>query len=843
MAIIKSENRLNLRRCLPLLFLFLFFIPFGLFSEDKEDKKSSEEEKIEEIQKIVKDFNEIDGFIKMYQNPKNSVLYFNIEENFLGKEFIYFAHVSDGVVAARRNRGSYLDNAVFKFEKHFDGIRLLRVNTSFSFDPNSRLSKSKGANISDSVIKVIPIQAENNEGNEFLINVTGLFLSESLTTIKPIKNPEDKEDEFQWGQLSAEKSRIKSINNYPRNTDIEIEHVLENPPTREYDGEDVADPRNISISIRYSFIEMPSNNFNPRYEDQRIGYFTTRVTDLTSSDITPYSDLIHKWNLVKKHPQQEISEPVKPITFWIENTTPENLIPYIKEGALAWNEAFEKAGFKNAIEIKEQPENSEWDAGDIRYNVIRWTSSPNPPFGGYGPSFVNPRTGEIIGADIMLEWVYVTNRLNTNRIFPPSNPKDPKFCMDGLNMQENNILGNLINTSEELTQHPKILKQSVVRLTLHEIGHTLGLNHNFKASFLNDAVSIHNTSVTNENGVTSSVMEYPAINLAPIGVNQGDYYDTSPGPYDNWAIEFGYTPNLSPEQRNLLLSRSSEPQLMFGNDADDMRYPGKGIDPRAMVNDLSNQPIKYAIQRIKLVNKTMDDLPEILKDKASSWEEYRNAYQILTKEIGRSLEVISRYIGGVYVNRSTPSQNSNLTPLEPTPYETQKEAMEALSEYAFSPRAFPVSNKVLNLLQKERRGFDLYEEHEDPQIHRIILSFQGRILSHLLDGWVLYRLSDTRLYGNTYSVNEVLSDLTEAIFMEDSNSSITSVRQNLQTFYVRRLLKILSLEYYDEISSAAAYNSLRKIEKIVNRKGRDLETESHRQFIAWIIKSRLDKNR
>ena len=238
----------------------------------------------------------------------------------------------------------------------------------------------------------------------------------------------------------------------------------------------------------------------------------------------------------------------------------------------------------------------------------------------------------------------------------------------------------------------------------------------------------------------------------------------------------------------------------------------------------------------------MADLPEILKDKASSWEEYRNAHQILTKEIGRSLEVISRYIGGVYVNRSTPSQNSNLTPLEPTPYKTQKEAMEALSEYAFSPRAFPVSKKVLNLLQKERRGFDFYEEHEDPQIHRIILSFQGRILNHLLDGWVLYRLSDTRLYGNTYSVNEVLSDLTEAIFMEDSNSSITSIRQNLQTFYVRRLLKILSLEYYDEISSAAAYNSLRKIEKIVNRKGRDIETESHRQFIAWIIKSRLDKN-
>ena len=182
-----------------------------------------------------------------------------------------------------------------------------------------------------------------------------------------------------------------------------------------------------------------------------------------------------------------------------------------------------------------------------------------------------------------------------------------------------------------------------------------------------------------------------------------------------------------------------------------------------------------------------------------------------------------------------------MTPYEPTPSEIQKQAMNILAEYAFSPRSFPVSAEVIKLLQKERRGFDLQKEHEDPQIHRRILSIQGAILRHLLDGWVLYRLSDTSLYGNKYTPNLMLNDLTEAIFLEDANSSVTSMRQNLQTFYVRRLLMILSLDYYDQISAAAAYNSLRKIQKIVQRKGKDPATDAHRQFITWIIESGLDR--
>ena len=205
------------------LLLILLFSEYSFSEETKEESKKEvkeeqtkeEEEKEEYIEDKVKDFDSFEGFIQAYQDPETSFLYFSLEENQLSKEFIYFAHVRDGVVAARRNRGSYLDNGVFKFEKHFDTIRLIRVNTGFSLDESSALSKSSGANISDSVIQVFPINSMNEEENQFLINVSSLFVSEALTPIKPIPNPNYPPPDFMWGQLSAEKSRILSTHNYP----------------------------------------------------------------------------------------------------------------------------------------------------------------------------------------------------------------------------------------------------------------------------------------------------------------------------------------------------------------------------------------------------------------------------------------------------------------------------------------------------------------------------------------------------------------------------------------------------------------------------------------------------
>ena len=805
------------------------------------------EEKIKDANlEFIKELIYSEGLIDVYQNPKDATTYFKIKKEQLNKEFIYFSHVVDGIAANRKNRGSYLDNGLIIFEKKFNSIRLTRINTAFKYDKKNALSRSRGANISNAILEVFPIESQSN--NEYIINVTSLFLSEGLTKITPTPNPDNPHPNgLKWGKINPKKSLISRIQNYPDNTDLEVEYLYENLPNVETYGkdkfEDIIDSRNLILSLRYSFIKPPANNFKTRYADQRIGYFSQRVTNLTSTDITPYEDLIHKWNLEKKDSNQEFSDPIKPITFWIENTTPEELKPYIKEGVLAWNQAFKVAGFTNAIEVKEQPNDAVWDAGDIRYNVIRWTSSPKPPFGGYGPSFVNPRTGEILGADIMLEWAYLTSRLFTKSIFSfeeYSSISVNNFCSIDSIMQRGNLLSSIIS-NQSLDSDSKIIKQSIVSLVLHEVGHTLGLSHNFKASYLHDPISIHDINITSKEGITSSVMDYAPSNLAPLGLKQGDYYNTFPGYYDKWAIEYGYTPDLDENSLEKILSKSVDARLMFGNDADDMRSAGRGVDPRAMINDLSNDPIKFAEERIKLINSTLIDLPKKFRTKANSWEEYRKAYMMLTTEKGRSLEIISRYIGGVYVNRGVPYQDSNLDPFQPVPLNTQKRAMQMLSKYAFAPKAFELSSDLANKLQLERRGFDFYGEHEDPQILRRILSIQSAILNHLLDGWMMYRLSDSEYYGNTYSTSKMLEDLTNAIFKEDALSPINPMRRNLQTLYVRRLLNILAKDYYDEISAASAYASLRNIQKIIRNSSRDLQTLEQRNLLKWIMESGLDR--
>ena len=160
------------------------------------------------------------------------------------------------------------------------------------------------------------------------------------------------------------------------------------------------------------------------------------------------------------------------------------------------------------------------------------------------------------------------------------------------------MLANISLLDEE-----KIIEQSIKSLALHEVGHTLGLNHNFKASFLHNNEDIHNTEITSQVGITSSVMEYAPINLAPLGKEQGDYYDVVPGPYDIWAIKYGYTPDLSDSDLNEIIKESNKPELMFANDSESMGYPGYGIDPRAMTNDLSNDPITVSYTHLTLPTK------------------------------------------------------------------------------------------------------------------------------------------------------------------------------------------------------------------------------------------------
>ena len=816
--------------------------------------KPAEPPKKKTMEEALKDRIEIPGLFTLYQDTTNGKLSMLIKKDQIGNEFIHFVHGLNGQLNAGVFRGSYRGSRVIKLNRYFNRIEFEVQNNAFWFDPETPLSKSADANISTSILASSFIIAEK-DGNA-LIEVDNVFLSEALHQISrgfipgsPNKNP------FKIGKLAKDRTKYAAIKNYPKNTDLAVQYVYTNPmPTNWGSDQGLTDPRSVNVTIQHSFIEMPNNNYTPRFEDVRVGYFTTQITDMTTpDDVTPYRDLVHRWSLEKKNKLQEISEPINPIVWWIENTTPHEFRDAIKEGVLAWNKAFEKAGFKNAIQVQVQPDDASWDAGDIRYNVLRWTSSPRPPFGGYGPSFVNPRTGQILGADIMLEYVYFTNRVKYEKLHKTLNVElniDPKnTCMVGSYLHQGNLFGmtalSSLDDFSQLEQH-RLIYESLVKLTLHEVGHTLGLNHNFYASNLHSLQNIHDRNVTEPVGLTSSVMDYVSANVNKDSKHHGQFYSTTPGPYDIWAIQFGYTPSLESQveeklRTEFLLSQSTKNELGFGNDADDMRSPGKGIDPRIMIGDMSDDPVGYAKDRMDHVRLLFRGLRERYEKNGKSYHAFFDAYNILIREYSSSAGVVSRYVGGVLIDRSFVGQKDKGTPFSPVPETKQKWAMTLLNKYVFAPNAFETPEGIFDYLQLERRGFS---GTYDPKIHDQFLSIQKGILDHLLHIKVTKRISDTEMYGNSYSLMAMMSDLTKACFSADNHSNVNSTRRNLQIEYTERLIRIVQNKgkaKYDNLIISYAFDNLKTIEKYSSKtQGLDEATKAHRRYLTYRINKSLD---
>jgi hypothetical protein len=388
------------------------------------------------------------------------------------------------------------------------------------------------------------------------------------------------------------------------------------------------------------------------------------------------------------------------------------------------------------------------------------------------------------------------------------------------------------------------IKESLFYLVLHEVGHTFGLNHNMKSSQLHDLLNVHNKAVTSKIGLTGSVMDYPAANVALDKAKQGQYFTSIPGPYDMWAIEFGYTPSLTDANAEAtrvkkLLSRSNEPQLTFGNDADDMRAPGKGIDPRVMIGDMSSDAIGYSIDRMKLSNNILKGLKSKYVKEGQSYHELRNAYLTISGEYNVAAGVISRYIGGVYVDRSFPEQKSTAKPMAPVAYADQKRAMKALNDYVFAPTAFDMPADFYAYLQYQRRGFN--GGNEDPKIHERVLNMQKGVLTHLLSANVTKRIVDIQLIGNTYSLTEMMRELTDGIFKADAAGNVNSFRQNLQLEYVNMLISAMKSDAYVYQAKSTALAQLKAIKTMMAAGAGNAETKAHREHIVFAINKAMEK--
>jgi hypothetical protein len=849
----------------------LVSIPFFAFHAEaqKKSKKSKEEPKTASatapapdavgskkatLAEKVKTSIKSDGLFTVYQDTLTGAVQLFVKKDQLGKEFVYQSFSLNGPTSLFLNQSMHRSTAVFKIVKAFDKLEFQEVNTNFYYDKNNAVSKTAGIDVPEAVMLSEKIAVEDAGG--YLVNADALFLSEKMDPVKPLAPVGAPPTSFfNLGTLNAAKSKYHKVKSFPENIDIQVDLAYDNPAPYNTGGKDITDARYTRVRMQHSFIEMPKNDFRPRLDDPRVGYFTQEVNDLTSIDAVNYRDIINRWHLVKKDPTAALSEPVEPITWWIENTTPVEFRQTIKEAGEKWNEAFEKAGFKNAVVMKMMPDQVDWDPSDIRYNVIRWVSSATPQYGAIGPSFVNPRTGQILGSDITIEWYsgnatpmldeFFSGPSAEALIFPGMRPAETMCTMaHELKAQYSAGMTTLEATDAPAGELKKMHQQFLYYLVLHEMGHTMGLNHNMKSSQMLKMSEVNNTAITQKKGLMGSVMDYPAINISLDRSKQGDYYTTKPGPYDLWAIEYGYTPVADAGEaafRKKVLSRSTEPDLAFGNDADDMRAPGKAIDPRVNVNDMSSDAIGYAQERFALVNAIVPKLKNKYSKDDRGYAELRARYNVLNGQRSGMISAVSRYVGGVYIDRSFVGQNSPNKPYTPVPEATQKRAMAVLAKNVFAPDAFAADAYLIPYLQGQRRGFGFMSGTEDPKLTSIYNSLGTSALAHILHPATTQRITNSTLYGNQYSLAEVMADLTKGIFDTDLKGNVNTYRQYLQTAYVKQLAQLADAKSpADDVSKAAARYTLKNVKaKMATAVSTNEETKAHRSNLVYLVEDAL----
>lgn len=837
--------------------------PGTLKAQKKKDKKNSPATETPPAKKdsmatAIKNKKKVDGLFSLYQDSVTGSLQLYLKKDQLGKEYIYQSFSMGGPGSLFLNQNMLRETWVLKMKRTYNKIEFLRCNSNFYYDPANAVSKAANVDVSDAVFYASKITAEDSAG--YLVNIDGLFVSEKLDPVKPVFPPTIPPGAvFNLGSFNAEKSGYEKIRSFPNNTDVTVSLAYDNPAPLNYGDKSITDARYVRVKMQHSFLEMPKNDYRPRFDDPRVGFFTQEMDDMTSVKATNYHDLINRWHLVKKDPTAALSEPLEPIVWWVENTTPVELRDIILDAGLKWNEAFEKAGFKNAVVMKMMSDTATWDPADIRYNVIRWVSSDL----GYaiGPSFVNPRTGQILGSDITIDYGFMGGIDAQEELYSPVGmgmsamdeaagltPQMKKHFMScniakGLRMQyaAGNIMVECMGAGD--AELKTLKEQFFTELVLHEMGHTMGLMHNMKSSHMLNPGELHDKKITRKLGITGSVMDYSTVNASLDPAKQGDYYTTKTGPYDWWAIEYGYS-TFSPASETAalkkILSKSTDPQLIFGNDADITSY-ASGIDPRVNVWDMSSDMVAYGTERFKLVNHLMGKLKSKYSAPDGSYAELRSKYNMLNNQRYSMALPLSKYIGGIFVDRSFAGQHTTAKPYTPVPIAYQKKAMAALSTYIFAPDAFNADTYLLPYLQRQRRSYNFFGSTEDIKIESMVLSMQMAALSNILSPATTGRINNTSLYGNTYSMADVMGDLAKAIFDADKKTAVNLYRQNLQTEFVKSVAAILNTAPgYGNATKAASLNTLKKVKTLLaTATSPNEQTKAHRLNLNFIIDKAL----
>jgi hypothetical protein len=755
---------------------------------------------------ILKDANSSPGFFTLHQ--KDEKVWLEILPSQLNQPF-FFSYNIPRSVGERGLYGSQMGGSkLVEFRKIGNQIQLIAKNTQFFAKEGTPQAQFVSESFSDSLMSsAAVVSAPHPETKSILIEANALLFSDIPGYQTRL------EGAFRMPfSLDTRNTSFSATKNTNALTGLEVKaHFavpklsapsmtpspvpMPPPPTA------TPDPRSLFVSFYYSFMPLPEP-MQTRLADERVGFFTVARTDYTTDlNIKSKAHLLKRWRLEKMDPNAAVSEPKQPIVYWLDKNIPEKYRASVTQGVLEWNKAFEKAGFKNALMVKQQQATDDFNNMDAKHTSIRWFTGADVGFA-IGPSQADPRTGEILDADIGMSDVFTRGaRRAVVEDLGRVRGADGELCdhAEAAAQELHYALDLLEARGLELdTPEAEALAQAYLKdVIMHEVGHTLGLRHNFRASTMYDLKQIQDPNFTKINGVATSVMDYTPFNISPKGEKQGEYVMSTIGAYDYWAIEFGYkqfSPGQEAQGLAQILAKASQPELQFDSDEDAGFGSMGGVDPMVNRFDLGADPLAYYKQRMKLSRELWDRLQNMNLATGESYERLTRSFRSGFNQLNRVAPLAAKYIGGVHIRRERAGSKNAV--FEPVSAAKQKEALALITKDFFGTDSFKFKPEFIARLATDRFERTMSDGSMQTSVALLVAGVQKGILDHVYSPAVATRLAEVGMKVNdpkeTLGLSDVYDTIQEAIWSEAKTGQETSlIRRNLQREQLRRMTDVL----------------------------------------------------
>jgi hypothetical protein len=607
------------------------------------------------------------------------------------------------------------------------------------------------------IIAAFEIEAWNPDSSAVLIETTPLFTED----VPVLGLAASVRENYEVSSLDEDRSYLEWTKSFPEN--IEVRHVLtysaKEPPSNSSTG-------TISVEMNQSMVLLPEVPMQPRLFDERVGFFSVSQVDYGLSDHkTVDRTYITRYRLEPADTaaflRGELVNPVEPIVYWIDPATPEKWRPYLRAGVEDWQQAFEHAGFQNAIIAKDPPtpeEDPEFSPEDIRYSVIRWF--PSDIQNAFGPHVHDPRSGEILESDI--GWFHNVANLLRNWYLIQTAAANPE--------------ARAVKFSDE------VMGKLIQFVAAHEVGHTLGLPHNMKASSAYPVDSLRAPGFVCRMGVAPSIMDYARFNYVAQPEDEGACFDPRVGPYDDYSIMWGYRPiigaaSADAEKETLntwIREREADPTYWFGNPS--------AVDPTSLTEAIGSDAMAAGALGIANLKRILPRLMDWTYEEGEDWSELEELYGQLTGQWNRYMGHVVANIGGVVRTRKRQGQEGVV--YQPVPEETQRRAIDFVSNEAFTPPTWMIDEEILGRI-------------ENVGTVERMRRLQVGVLNNVLQAGRMQRLieAEARFGDGTYTLSDMVTDVRRVVWTElRTGRAVDTYRRNLQRGHLERLDELMNGE-------------------------------------------------